>query len=546
VAHGMAALTPVGRRLVVDRVLRDGWPAATVAEAMGVSRATVSKWVRRFCEEGVEGLEDRSSRPGSYPRAVSPQVVRRVVMLRVRRRWGPHRISWVTGIPRSTVYKVLCRVGLNRLDRIDRTTRRPIRRYERSRPGELLHIDVKKLARIPDGGGWKIRGRNRHTKTAKNRGVGYDYLHVAVDDHSRVAYVEAHPNDKDTTAAGFLDRVTEWFSDHGVTVSEVLTDNAFCYRHSQAFHNTADNHGITRHRTRPYRPQTNGKAERFNRTLLEEWAYHQAYTSNQQRLDRLTRWLDTHNQCRPHGGLGGHPPATRLKQPPWELHLDGGDLDSLQSRDRQHRNGELPGDVDGNHHPAGQPLPDQVSLLGVGHRGGHLGPSLIAVGGVDGVKGWWSTRSPGAGELRGLDDGAAVRAFGANGAGLVEGAPNAAALYSAPQCRMAITYPGCLLEAAAAGELLDLGHEGIEEQRRVVLHPGYKPIHHLPVPGLGEGAVAGTQGHTELGIGAWGITSSRSSRAAAHRQRVPDGLDNEPGTAPASKRAEVEDSFGPG
>jgi transposase InsO family protein len=239
-------------------------------------------------------------------------VVRRVVMLRVRRRWGPHRISWVTGIPRSTVYKVLCRAGLNRLDRIDRTTRAPIRRYERARPGELLHLDVKKLGRVPPGGGWRVRGRNRHTKAAKNRGAGYDFLHVAIDDHSRVAYVEAHPDERGTTAAGFLERATDWFGNHGVTIDGVLTDNALYYRRSQAFQQTLADHQIRHLRTRPFRPQTNGKAERFNRILLEEWAYHRPYHTNQDRLDQLTRWLDTYNRRRPHGGLGGQPPATRL------------------------------------------------------------------------------------------------------------------------------------------------------------------------------------------------------------------------------------------
>ena len=309
-AHGMAALTPVGRRLLVDRVLRDGWRPATVAESMGVSRATVYKWLARYGSEGPAGLADRSSRPRGHPRAVPVEVLRRVVMLRVRHRWGPHRISWVTGIPRSTVYKILCRVGLNRLDRIDRVSRRPIRRYERSRPGELVHLDVKKLGRIPNGGGHRALGRG--SGTPRTRGGGYDYLHVAVDDHSRVAYVEPHPDEKGVTAAQFLGRAAAWFEDQGVTVTEVLTDNALYYRRSGAFQHALTERGITHRRTRPFRPQTNGKAERFNRTLLEEWAYQRVYTSNQQRLDQLTRWLDTYNRWRPHGGVGGHPPATRL------------------------------------------------------------------------------------------------------------------------------------------------------------------------------------------------------------------------------------------
>jgi len=306
----MAALTPVGRRLLVDRVVRDGWRPATVAESMGVSRATVYKWLARFRDEGPGGLQDRSSRPRGHPRSVSPGVVRRVVMLRVRHRWGPHRISWVTGIPRSTVYKILCRVGLNRLDRLDRPTRAPIRRYERDRPGDLVHIDVKKLGRIPDGGGHRARGRG--SKTPRGRGIGYDYLHVAVDDHSRVAYAEPHPDEKGVTAAGFLGRAAQWFEDHGVTVSEVMTDNALYYRRSEAFQGALRHRDIRHIRTRPYRPQTNGKAERFNRTLAEEWAYKRIYTTNQQRLDQLTRWLNTYNQWRPHGGVGGKPPATRL------------------------------------------------------------------------------------------------------------------------------------------------------------------------------------------------------------------------------------------
>ena len=231
-------------------------------------------------------------------------------MLRVRCRWGPHRISWVTGIPRSTVYKVLCRVGLNRLDRIDRTTRAPIRRYERARPGELLHLDVKKLGRIPPGGGHRVHGRSSQTR--RGRGIGYDFVHVAVDDHSRVAYVEAHPDERGITAAGFLQRATEWFAHHGVTIEGVLTDNALYYRRSQAFQHTLASRQIRHLRTRPFRPQTNGKAERFNRILLEEWAYRRPYLTNQDRLDQLSRWLDTYNQRRPHGGLGGQPPATRL------------------------------------------------------------------------------------------------------------------------------------------------------------------------------------------------------------------------------------------
>ena len=229
--------------------------------------------------------------------------------LRLERRWGPHRIGYALGMPRSTVERVLRRRGLGRLDAIDRPTRRIVRRYERAAPGELLHVDVKKLARIPDGGGWRAHGR--HPGMIRGRGIGYDFLHVAVDDHSRVVYVEALIDEKGETCAGFITRAVNWFATHEVTVERVMTDNAFAYRHSRAFQQVLTAAGIRHLRTRPYRPQTNGKAERFNQTLIDEWAYHQPYQSNQQRLDSLPTWLHDYNWHRLHTEIDGHP-ASRL------------------------------------------------------------------------------------------------------------------------------------------------------------------------------------------------------------------------------------------
>jgi transposase InsO family protein len=214
-------------------------------------------------------------------------------------------------MPRSTVERVLRRRGLPRLDAIDPPTRRVVRRYERDRPGELLHVDVKKLGRIPDGGGWRIWGRDVARGGRVKRGSGYDYFHVAVDDHSRVAYVEALEDEKGDTCAGFITRAIEWFGDQGVTVERVMTDNAMSYRHSRAFQSALAAAGARHLRTRPYRPQTNGKAERLNGTLQREWAYDQPYQSNQQRLDSLPGWIHDYNCHRLHTEIGTAP-ANRL------------------------------------------------------------------------------------------------------------------------------------------------------------------------------------------------------------------------------------------
>ena len=307
--HGNARLTPLGRWLLVERVEVGGWPVGVAAESMGVSRETAYRWLRRFRTEGRAGLEDRSSRPQRSPRRTPTHIEDQVCALRCSRRWGPHRIGWALGMPRSTVERVLRRRGLSRLDILDRPTGRVVRRYERCSPGELIHIDVKRLGRIPDGGGWWAHGRA--VRPNRKRGPGWDFVHVAVDDHSRVAYLEVHPDELGVTCAAFLDRTVSWFADHGVTVERVMTDNARNCRISTAFQDTLTCHQIRHLLTRPYRPQTNGKAERFNQTLAQEWAYATVWQDNQQRTSSLPRWLHDYNWHRPHTAVGG-PPATRL------------------------------------------------------------------------------------------------------------------------------------------------------------------------------------------------------------------------------------------
>jgi transposase InsO family protein len=236
---------------------------------MGISRDRAYVWWRRYREEGLSGLEDRSSRPHRSPARTRPALERRIVTLRRNRGLGPARIAGIVRVPASTVHRVLCRHGLNRLDHLDRVTRAPIRRIEMTRPGELVHVDIKKLGRIPKGGGWRFHGRGRANNHKMTR-TGYAYVHSAVDGYSRLAYSEVHPNEQGTTAAGFWTRAVEFFNDHGIGIERVLTDNGSCYR-SRDFARALGE--VSHTFTRPYRPATNGKAERFNRTLLAEWAY---------------------------------------------------------------------------------------------------------------------------------------------------------------------------------------------------------------------------------------------------------------------------------
>jgi len=305
--HRTAKLTPFGRHLLVERIVIEGWPPATAAETLGVSRATAYKWLRRYRAEGVAGLEDRSARPLRRPRALPDREVRRILRLRRRLRLGPHRLGPLLGHPRSTVYGVLRRHGVSRLAHADRLTGAPLR-YVRERPGELLHVDVKRLGRVPDGGGHRVLGPSaRH-----GRGLGYDYLHVAVDDASRVAFVGVHPDERAATTVRFMRDAVAFFADHGVRVERVMTDNAMTYRLSRPLVAAFAELGIRHLRTRPRRPQTNGKAERFIGTLQREWAYARLFCSNAERLAALPRWLDTYNRRRPHTALGGLSPLTVL------------------------------------------------------------------------------------------------------------------------------------------------------------------------------------------------------------------------------------------
>jgi transposase InsO family protein len=252
-------------------------------------------------------MTDRSSRPHRSPQRTPTRLERRIIKVRVTRRWGPARIGFLLGLHPSTVHRVLSRYRLARLAWLDRPTGRVIRRYEHAAPGDLVHIDVKKLGRIPPGGGWRIHGRR--LRPANHRGLGYTYLHTALDDHSRLAYSELLPDEGRDTAAAFWLRANAYFTACGITVRRVLTDNGNCYR-SFAFRDALG--GITHKRTRPYRPQTNGKVERFHRTLADEWAYATAYDSDAERAAAYPAWLHRYNHHRGHTALGGRPPASRV------------------------------------------------------------------------------------------------------------------------------------------------------------------------------------------------------------------------------------------
>jgi len=301
--HAKAPLTPEGRRRLCERI-EAGWTVAGAADSMGISRQTAHKWWRRYCELGEAGLVDRSSRPRNCPRRLDPQVERRVVELRRKRRVGPARLTGETGIPASTLHRVFQRNGISRLSDLDRTTGRVIRRIEMSRPGELVHIDVKKLAKIPPGGGWWLLG-NEANNGSKVR-VGYVFIHSAIDGYSRLAYSEIHNDERAVTAAGFWRRALAFFGSYGITVERVLTDNGACYR-SFEFRDLLIANVITHTRTRPYHPQTNGKIERFNRTLRDEWAYARPYRSNEARTRALDKWLHLYNHHRHHTAIKGTP-----------------------------------------------------------------------------------------------------------------------------------------------------------------------------------------------------------------------------------------------
>ena len=300
-AHRTARLTVFSRQVLVNRVAVEGWPAAEVARQFQISRSTAYKWLRRFREEGPAGLEDRSSRPHRSPQALAATDVEAILHARTYRRWGPHRIGPLTGHPRSTVYGVLRRAGVNRLDGLDRPTGRPVRRrYVADHPGALIHQDAKPLTKVP--------GKRRSYREPR---VGHDQLEVFVDDHSRLACVVL------SRSAGAIDtiRATDvairWFAAHGITIERIMTDNGSAYC-SKAYADRLAQLGIRHRRTRVRRPQTNGKAERFIGTLLTEWAYARPYRTNRDRLRRLPHFVDFYNRRRPHTALDGRSPLDVL------------------------------------------------------------------------------------------------------------------------------------------------------------------------------------------------------------------------------------------
>lgn len=313
VTHANAKLTPAGRLAMVKTVVENGWPQTRVAERFQVARGTVSKWVARYLAGGKAALQDHSSRPYRSPNQTPKRTERRIVALRVSRRWGPHRIAYHLHLPQSTVSKVLTRYRVPLLGHIDVNTGVRIRRpqpvrYEHQHPGDLVHVDVKKLGRIPEGGGWRTLGRQAGNK--HRSGAGYAYLHSAIDDNSRLVYSELLENERKETAAGFWERANAYFASLGITVLRVLTDNGSCYR-SQLF-NDALGEAVQHQYTRPYRPQTNGKIERFHRTLAFEWAYARHYDSDGARASTYQAWIHDYNHHRPHTALGGLSPIDRV------------------------------------------------------------------------------------------------------------------------------------------------------------------------------------------------------------------------------------------
>lgn len=306
-AHANARLTPRGRQLLVERV-RDGWTITRAAGAAGVSRQTGSKWLARFRREGQAGLADRSSTVHHQARAHPAAVVERVCARRLELHAGPHVLGWEAGLARSTVYAFLRRAGLGRLDRLE--PRPPVVRYERERPGELVHLDTKMLGRIGPGGGHRVHGRGGGI-VSRHRGIGWNRVHIAIDDHTRLAYAEELPDESPGTTAAFLERAWRFYAGHGITVERILTDNGGCYR-SRELAEACDELGIGHRFTRPYRPQTNGKAERMVRTLLTEWAYARPFTDTADRIALLPQFLDFYNRVRPHWSLSGQPPMSRV------------------------------------------------------------------------------------------------------------------------------------------------------------------------------------------------------------------------------------------
>jgi transposase InsO family protein len=321
VSHRNARLNVRGRQLLVERVCEQGWAVAHAAKAQGVSRQCAHRWVKRFREEGLAGLYDRSSRPHRCPAQTPVEVEEAIVVMRREQRRGQDWIGPELGVPARTVSRVLRRHGVPHLRECDPLTGELIRaskttavRYERDHPGELVHLDVKKIGKIPDGGGWKAHGRQMGSTGAKKRArIGYDYVHSMVDDHSRLAYSEILPDEQGPTCAAFLLRAADYFAAHGITsIQRVITDNHWSYRRSADFAASIDVLGATHKFIKPHCPWQNGKVERFNRTLQIEWAYRQVFLTNADRSAALAPWLEYYNTQRRHTALGGLPPISRL------------------------------------------------------------------------------------------------------------------------------------------------------------------------------------------------------------------------------------------
>ena len=323
-SHANAALTPRHRLRLARLIVDEMWPVSRAAEFFNVSWRTADKWAKRYRQEGRSGLSDRISARHTQDSKTPGPVVRKIVHLRWKQRLGPVQIGARLGVPASTVHAVLVRCRLNRLSHIDRVTGEPARRYERDRPGELIHVDVTKFGNVPDGGGWRFVGleqgwANRQA-TRERTGqrtrlyqpkLGTCFVHTVIDDYSRVAYAEIHDDEKAVTAVGVLYRAVVWFAERGVTVERVLSDNGSAYI-SHLWRDSCANLAITHKRTRPRRPQTNGKIERLHRTLADGWAYKKLYTSESARRAALAGWLHQYNHHRPHSALGGLPPISRL------------------------------------------------------------------------------------------------------------------------------------------------------------------------------------------------------------------------------------------
>lgn len=314
--HANAFLTPRGRLALAQLVVDAGWSLRRAAERFQCAPATAKKWADRYRAGGPSAMTDRSSRPHTCPHQTPTRTEHRIVKLRFTRRWGPHRIAYHLHLAVTTVESVLRRYRMPKLAHLDQATGLPVRRppanrYEHDKPGDLVHIDIKKLGRIPDGGGHRKLGRPLGKRNGgKVKGRGYSFLHHAVDDHSRLAYSEILGDERKETASAFYERARTFLAAHGITIAAVLTDNGSCYR-SRLFNQTLGP-GVKHRFTRPYRPQTNGKVERFNRTLAAEWAYADTYSCDDARAATYEGWLHHYNHHRPHTGIGGKTPIECL------------------------------------------------------------------------------------------------------------------------------------------------------------------------------------------------------------------------------------------